>query len=53
LLDLYRREFELGATSRQRSTVLEQLEFMAIILQAKGQTRAAAVIAHLQEGLAG
>ena len=36
LLALYRREFELGATARQRFTVLEQLEFMAVILKAKG-----------------
>ena len=53
LLDQYRREFELGATARQRSSVLEQLEFMEVILKAKGKSEAAAVIDRLRENLAG
>ena len=53
LLNLYRREFELGATARERSSALEQLEFMAVILKAKGRPEAAAVIDRLRENLAG
>ena len=53
LLDQYRREFELGATARQRSSVLEQLQFTAVILKAKGKPDAAAVIDRLRENLAG
>jgi hypothetical protein len=46
-----RRELALGATARQRLTVLEQLKIMAVILQAKGEASAAAVVARLQEEL--
>ena len=53
VLALYRREFEIGATARQRSTVLEQLQFTAVILKAKGKPDAAAVIDRLRESLAG
>jgi hypothetical protein len=53
LLALYRREFEIGATARQRSTVLENLEFMVLILQAKGKPDQAAVMERVLENLAG
>ena len=51
VLALYRREFEIGATARQRSTVLENLEFMALILQAKGKPDQAAVMERMLENL--
>ncbi len=52
LLALYQREFELGATARQRSSVLEQLDVVAAILRAKGRVEAAAVVDRLRESLA-
>ena len=54
LLELYRRELTLGATARQRSTVLEQLQFVDLILKAKGKfADAAEVLARLRNSLEG
>ena len=51
MLALYRREFEIGATARERSTVLENLQFLTLILEAKGKPEQAAVMQRVRESL--
>jgi tetratricopeptide (TPR) repeat protein len=51
LLAQYRRVLDVGATTRQYLAVLERLGFMAIILDAKGEADAAAVVARMWKTL--